>query len=216
MTKIKDKWRDPDYLERVADSIRAIAAGRPIISNADLSGIIIGPFAMVNELKAANLFASTIVTSDLSYSKISGGANDSAFTDTDFRHAHLDGVLLRNAAISACNFSSSKLLLNMDDATCKNSQFVKARFVAGSSGMEYGGRRVTFITCDFTGAVFDRVEFRASTFINCNFTDAQFKQCDFRGVTLEGGTLPLATQFEKMDIPNMAVTLSQPGTPALP
>lgn len=31
---------------------------------------------------------------------------------------------------------------------CEESHFVKAKFVAGSSGIEYGGRRVRFVDCD--------------------------------------------------------------------
>lgn len=88
---------------------------------------------------------------------------------------------------------------------CEASHFVKAKFVAGSSGIEYGGCRVRFVDCDFTGAVFDRVEFRATKFINCTFTDAKFKKCDFRGVKFEGGILPIIAQFENMDIPSQFI-----------
>lgn len=93
----------------------------------------------------------------------------------------------------------------MDDAVCEASHFVKAKFVAGSSGIEYGGRRVRFVDCDFTCAVFDRVEFRATKYINCTFTDAKFKKCDFRGLKFEGGILPIITQFENMDIPSQFI-----------
>ncbi|WP_233266587.1 pentapeptide repeat-containing protein [Pantoea ananatis] len=81
-------------------------------------------------------------------------------------------------------FSKSKPVINVDDAVCEASHFVKAKFVAGSSGIEYGGRRVRFVDCDFTGTVFDRVEFRATKYINCTFTDAKLKNVTFVELSL--------------------------------
>ncbi|MDQ1094807.1 uncharacterized protein YjbI with pentapeptide repeats [Xanthomonas sacchari] len=202
MKNTTDKWRNHDYLASIIDSIDSIAAGRPIIRDADLSGITIGPFAILEQLKTANLFESRISNTDLSYSKISGSANDSFFENVIFESSSLNRALLCRSEIKNCSFSRSKLVINMDDATCEKTHFVKARFTGGSYGMEYGGRRVKFIDCDFTGAIFDRVEFRASTFINCIFADAKFKKCDFRGAKFEAGVLPLACQFEQMDIPS--------------
>lgn len=165
----------------------------------------IGPFALLSELKAVNLFESKITNTDMSYSKVSGSINNSILANVDFENACLDSALLCKAEIKRCNFSKSKPVINMDDAVCEASHFVKAKFVAGSSGIEYGGRRVRFVDCDFTCAVFDRVEFRATKYINCTFTDAKFKKCDFRGVKFEGGILPITTQFENMDIPSQFI-----------
>ncbi|WP_204243724.1 pentapeptide repeat-containing protein [Xanthomonas sp. NCPPB 1128] len=202
MKNTTDKWRDHDYVASIIDSIDSIAAGRPIIRDADLSGITIGSFAILEQLKIANLFESRISNTDLSYSKISGSASNSYFMDVNFEKSCLDRAILCRTEIKRCNFSRSRLVITMDDAVCERTDFVNARFAAGSRGMEYGGRRVTFIDCDFTGAVFDRVEFRASKFINCTFSDSQFKNCDFRGVKFEAGALPQASQFEHMDIPS--------------
>lgn len=201
MKKIKEKWQDSKYVESISDTINAIIAGRPVISDIDLSGIIIGPFAVLSELKAVNLFESKISHADLSFAKITGSINNSILSKVNFENVCLDRGLLCKAEITNCNFSKSNLIVNMDDTVCESSSFVKAKFAGGSSGIEYGGRRVKFVNCDFTGAVFDKVEFRASKFIDCIFTDAKFKKCDFRGVTFEGGVLPLADQFENMDVP---------------
>ncbi|WOS40426.1 pentapeptide repeat-containing protein [Xanthomonas rydalmerensis] len=201
MKQITGKWRNQEYLASIIDSIDSITAGRPIISDADLSGITIGPFAVLEQLKTANLFESRISDTDLSYSKLSGSANNSFFMRVSLENASLNRVILCRSEIINCSFSRSKLVINMDDTICEKTAFVKARFAGGSYGMEYGGRRVKFIDCDFTDAVFDRVEFRASTFINCIFADAKFRKCDFRGARFEAGVLPLATQFENMDIP---------------
>lgn len=179
----------------------SITRGRSVIRDVDLSGIIVGPFAILKELKSANLFESKISNTDLSCSHISGSLNSSSLTNVRLEESRLDGVLLCNAQIHGCNFSKSRLAVNMDGSTCEETRFTKARYTTGSSGMEYGGRRVKFINCDFTGAFFDRVEFRASRFINCIFTGARFKSCDLRGAKFEGGVLPLATQFENMEAP---------------
>jgi uncharacterized protein YjbI with pentapeptide repeats len=201
MKKIKEKWNNPEYLQSITKCVSSIVAGRPNIHDIDLSGIIIGPFAILSALKSVNLFGSNINNTNLSFSKISGSINNSLLSNVNFESSHLDRALLCNTQIKNCNFSKSKLIVNMDDAVCETSCFIKAKFGAGSSGVEYGGRRVKFINCDFTDAVFDRVEFRASKFINCIFTNAIFKKCDFRGIIFEGGVLPLASQFEKMDTP---------------
>ncbi|PQK96001.1 pentapeptide repeat-containing protein [Pantoea ananatis] len=141
----------------------------------------------------------------MSYSKVSGSINNSILTNVDFENACLDSALLCKAEIKRCDFQKSKPVINVDDAVCEASHFVKAKFVAGSSGIEYGGRRVRFVDCDFTGTVFDRVEFRATKYINCTFTDAKLKKCDFRGVKFEGGILPITTQFENMYIPSQFI-----------
>ena len=92
----------------------------------------------------------------------------------------------------------------MDDAVCEDCNFASVQFNAGTLGLEYGGRRVKFKNCNFTNAIFNRVEFRASKFINCNFENTKFINCDFRGVKLEGLNRPHSSQFEKMDIPEWA------------
>lgn len=205
MNQVKDKWRNREYLDSVAGCVDSIVAGRAVIEHVDLSGIVIGPGAVLNELKAVNLFESEIRGVDLSGSKISGSLSDSVFVGVNFERASLDRALMCNVEMKGCDFSKSTLVINMDDAVCEDTAFFRARFLGGGSGVEYGGRRVTFVGCDFTEAVFDRVEFRASKFIDCTFTGAVFKRCDFRGVKFQGGTLPLAHQFESMDVPDVGL-----------
>ncbi|HAM9406543.1 TPA: pentapeptide repeat-containing protein [Escherichia coli] len=197
----KEKWFNENYIEGISECIKKISLGKPIIECADLSGIIIGPSAVVDCLRKTNLSESEIYNSNLSYSSISANISSCNIRDVNFEYSFFDGVMLFKAKISNCNFYKSKLTVNMDDAICENNNFKKAKFTGGSLGYEYGGRRVKFINCDFTGAVFNRVEFRASRFLNCIFVDTKFKKCDLRGARFENGVLPLKTQFENMDIP---------------
>lgn len=201
MKKITEKWYNDEYLQSVSNYIDLIMAGRAVISDIDLSGITIGPFAVVEKLRNTNLFESKINNSNLSFSRISGSISNSYLSHVSFERSYLDGCLLFETKIKNCNFNKSKLVVNMDDAECEESCFVEAKFTGSSSGIEYGGRRVKFINCDFTGAIFDKVEFRASRFVNCIFTDTKFKRCDFRGVKFEGDILPSASQFENMNTP---------------
>lgn len=201
MKKIAEKWYNDEYLQSVSNYIDLIMLGRAVICDIDLSGITIGPFAVVEKLRNTNLFESKINNSNLSFSKISGSISNSYLSHVNFQRSYLDGCSLFETKIKNCNFNKSKLVVNMDDAECEESCFVEAKFIGSSYGLEYGGRRVKFINCDFTGTIFDKVEFRASRFVNCIFTDTKFKRCDFRGVKFEGDILPSASQFENMDIP---------------
>ncbi|MTU41879.1 pentapeptide repeat-containing protein [Parabacteroides merdae] len=101
-----------------------------------------------------------------------------------------------------CNFRKSKLVINADDAIFENCCFIDAKFGIITYGYEYGGRRTKFYNCDFTGAEFKNVEFRASKFYNCNFTRTRFISCDLRGIKFEGNE-PKIEQYERMKIPEM-------------
>jgi uncharacterized protein YjbI with pentapeptide repeats len=78
--------------------------------------VTIGPFALLSELKAVNLFESKITNTDMSYSKVSGSINNSILANVDFENACLDSALLCKAEIKRCNFSKSKPVINVDDA----------------------------------------------------------------------------------------------------
>lgn len=202
--KISEKWSNPEYLISVSKQINSIIESQANIENADLSGIIIGPDAFLNELKSKSLYKATIKNSNLSHAKISGSMSNSLLLKVDLTKSNLDRCTLFECHVVDCNFSQAKLVVSMDDGTYENSNFLGAKIGAGSMGIEYGGRRVKFIDCNFRNAVFNRVEFRASKFINCNFEGAKFINCDLRGVTVEGGVKPLISQFEKMDPPTWA------------
>ncbi len=189
----------------VSKHIDSIISNRAIINEGNLSGIIIGPDALLDELKNKSLYQAYISNSNLSYARISGSMSNSHLTKVDLTRSILDRCVLFESYISECDFSHSKLVVAMNDSTCEDSNFSGARFSSGSVGLEYGGRRVKFINCNFTSTVFDKVEFRASKFIDCIFTEAKFKKCDFRGVKFEGGILPSVMQFENMDVPKQFI-----------
>lgn len=201
---IIEKWSNDEFLSSVSMHIDSIVSNRASIEHADLSGISIGPDALLNELKNKSLYRAIVKDSNLSHARISGSMSNSLFVRVDLTKSNLDGCVLLESHIVDCNLSESKLILKMDDTICENSNFSGARIGSGSSGVEYGGRRVKFINCNFTDVIFNRVELRASKFINCNFNGAKFINCDLRGVKVEGGTMPLISQFEKMDPPTWA------------
>jgi uncharacterized protein YjbI with pentapeptide repeats len=198
---IISKWSSNQYLESISKYINSIVNNEPDIVGADLSGIIIGPDAFIYELKSKSLYKSRIINSNLSYAKISGSMCDSSLIKVNLTKSNLDRCVMLDCSIADCDFSYAKLVVKMDDTLCENTNFSGAKIGAGSLGIEYGGRRVKFINCDFTNTLFNRVEFRASKFMNCNFSGSKFINCDLRGIKIEGGIKPLEPQFEKMDVP---------------
>lgn len=196
------RWADSDYLIKMTPYLAVIAQGNAVISGVDLAGISIGADSTLPELLHKDLFRSSITDSCLRYARISGGMSESLLDTVDFSHAILDRCVMLDCRITSCNFSAAKLVVKMNDTICEDCCFTHVKMGAGSLGLEYGGRRVRFIGCDFSDAVFNRVEFRASSFINCIFNRTRFIKCDFRGVKAEGGILPVAGQFELMDIPS--------------
>lgn len=119
-----------------------------------------------------------------------------------FFRAKFDSCLMDKSIFKECNFRKSKLVINADDAIFENCCFIDAKFGIITYGYEYGGRRTKFYNCDFTGAEFKNVEFRASKFYNCNFTRTRFISCDLRGIKFEGNE-PKIEQYERMKIPEM-------------
>lgn len=177
-----------------------------MLSDADMAGIAIGEAGPFKELWGINLYQAKLESSNMSYAALACSLSESELRRVRFVGAELDRCLVKKARIVDCDFASAKLIVNLDDSICEGCQFSGAAFLGGKSGAEYGGRRVKFIECNFSGALFKRVEFRASQFVDCVFDDARFIACDFRGVKAEGGILPLISQFEGMDTPVWAIS----------
>lgn len=199
---ILKKWTDNCYLRDISTHLESICSNRAEIEDTDLSGITIGPDAILDILKSKNLYQATIKNSNLSHSKISGSMSNVVFNHVDLSCSNLDRCVMVESRFLECNFSHAKLIAKLNDSIFENTDFSFSKITGGTLGLEYGGRRVKFISCCFNGAVFNRVEFRASRFLNCNFSGAKFINCDFRGVKAEGEILPSKSQFEKMEIPD--------------
>lgn len=166
----------------------------------DLSGIIIATNSPIKQLQNAHLYQSKLNDINMSHSLISCFADVSLWDSVDFSETKFDRCTMCKSNITKCNFNKSKLVVNADDTIFSDCNFTRAKIGIGTYGYEYGGRRTKFYNCDFTGAEFKNVEFRASKFFNCNFTDAKFINCDFRGVKFEGNS-PLREQFLKWKSP---------------
>ncbi|EWH11452.1 hypothetical Protein KLA_15685 [Cellulophaga geojensis KL-A] len=200
MKKTKEKWLDEEFLVEMSKVITKLTEKGAQISNTDLSGIVIDNKSPVEQLRKSYLFESKLLNVDLSYSTISGSANQSDWRKVILTKAKLDRCSINKSQIKECNFQEAKLVINADDTIFENCSFVNAKLGIGTYGYEYGGRRTKFYNCDFTDAVFRNQEFRASRFYNCNFTNTKFVNCDLRGIKIEGNK-PKDEQFEKMDVP---------------
>lgn len=204
MKTYKERWSDVEFLESIKEEISTLFYKNvTCLENIDLAGITIGGNSVLVE--NPSLYKSTLIKVDLSYSNIFVNAQESNWSQVNFTKAKLDRCSLNKSHIKDCNFQGAKLVINTDDSVFENCNFINTKIGIGTLGYEYGGRRVKFYNCDFTNALFKGVEFRASKFVNCNFTETEFVNCDFRGVKVDGGIVPLASQFEKMDIPEWVV-----------
>lgn len=199
------RWKDPAFQARFKPLLSVLIKGAVTLNDADMAGIAIGQTGPIKELWDINLYQAKIENTNMSYAKLACSLNDSSLKRVHFHGANLNKCLLKNSSIIDCDFSQSKLVLNLDDTKILDCNFEGARLLGSTAGAEYGGRRVTFIGCDFSDAIFQRVEFRASKFVNCTFNRTRFINCDLRGALANGGALPATSQFEKMDAPSWAL-----------
>jgi len=202
MKKIKEKWFNPIFLEQISPILEQFTQSNIEMSNLDLSGIELSCKSSVIQLRKAYLKQSKFETINMSYSFLDCSVVESSLYNVDFFRAKFDSCLMDKSIFKECNFRKSKLVINADDAIFENCCFIDAKFGIITYGYEYGGRRTKFYNCDFTGAEFKNVEFRASKFYNCNFTRTRFISCDLRGIKFEGNE-PKIEQYERMKIPEM-------------
>lgn len=198
----RNRWGDSAFQGEAKDRLAGLLRVPILLSGTDLAGISIGVEGPIRDLWNLNLYQARISNSDMRFAEIACSMNESTLDYVQLAESHLDRCLFKRATIRNCDFSGARLIANLDDSVCEQCKFRHTLFSAGKTGSEYGGRRVRFIGCDFAGATFRRVEFRASQFIDCDFRDAKFIECDLRGVKVHGGFLPRPEQFEAMDVPS--------------
>jgi uncharacterized protein YjbI with pentapeptide repeats len=201
----KERWSDAAFVDATQAIIDSIVAGRAEINDADLSGISIGVEGPVRSLWGTNLYRCRLKEVDMSHSEISGSINEAELTNVSFQFAELDRCSISKSVVFACDFTSAKLCVRLDDSNVEGCSFNDCLLKGGRLGHEYGGRRVTFLNCNFTGASFRSVEFRASRFIDCVLTGTSFNGCDLRGVKFQGGIAPHRDSFRNMEVPGWAI-----------
>jgi uncharacterized protein YjbI with pentapeptide repeats len=198
------RWHDTEFQRKYCPLVAELTKEGSVLDGVDLAGASVGLEGPIAELWNINFYRAHITNTDMRYAQFSCSLSESIIDKTLFSEAEFDRCLIRKAQLTECDFARARLIVNLDDTTFERCNFSSARFSGGKLGIEYGGRRVKFVGCDFCGAIFKRVEFRASRFIDCIFEGASFSACDLRGVKVEGGVIPYASQFEKMDVPGWA------------
>lgn len=200
----KKRWSDPAFQANAAPLVSRLVSGTITLSDADIAGISIGMEGPVKELWDISLYQAKLHDVDMSYADLACSLNEAQLRQVRLAGAELDRCSMEKAQVTECDFSNAKLIVNLDDSFFEGCKFIGTPFSGGRAGVEYGGRRVRFTRCDFSDALFMRVEFRATHFIDCTFDRTQFTQCDLRGAKVEGGVPPLTSQFDKMDVPTWA------------
>lgn len=200
----RKRWENPAFQEEMRSVVLALTKTPIVISGADLAGITIGKTGPIEEIWNINLYRGKLEDVNLRFADLACSINEADLKKVCLSDSDLDRCLIRNARVIGSDFANSKMVVNMDDSVFESCNFSGASFLAGKAGSEYGGRRVRFIDCDFSGALLKGVEFRATSFIRCGFDNAKFVGCDLRGVKVLDCTLPNVAQFEKMDAPPWA------------
>ncbi|MFT0212444.1 pentapeptide repeat-containing protein [Pseudomonas sp. F1_0610] len=198
---LQTKWSSPHFLEYIQPHLAALASASPKLNCVDFSGIVIGPDSDLDTLRGLSLHQAQIKAVNFSHAVLATSFNHSCLEQVDFAYAQLDYCAFNQARIEKSSFLHAQILANMDDVVCVDCIFDSALFIAGMAGMEFGGRRATFINCDFTAAIFQAVAFRAARFIDCTFYKTQFVSCDLRGMKVQGGTALQPQQFKLMTVP---------------
>lgn len=198
---LQTKWSSPHFLEYIQPHLAALASASPKLNCADFSGIVIGPDSDLDTLRGVSLHQAQIQAVNFSHALVATSFNQSSLEQVDFTYAQLDYCSFNQARIERSSFLHADILANMDDVVCVDCVFDSALFKAGMAGIEFGGRRATFINCDFTSTIFKAVAFRAAHFIDCTFHKTQFISCDLRGMKTQGGTALQPQQFKLMAVP---------------
>lgn len=221
-----ERWNDPEYLKRIQRNLETMIKGQCSLSRVDLSGIELGPLASIEAMKWMNLYHARLNEVNLAYASLSGSMSGSRFSGVNFTQAILDRVTIMDSSMERCDYTEARVIANMDKSILTDCTFRRARLSAGAMGLEYGGRFVKFHQCEFTDAVFRRVEFRrcefvncrfdgvefieaslrTSKFVNCSFEGARFVRCDIKGMTMLEGSRAAANQFKGMKVPHWAVS----------
>lgn len=200
----RSRWAEAEFQHKSVGLVAAIAAGSLVLKDADLAGIAIGGGGPVEALSRANLYRARVEDSVMDYADLACSMSESEFRRVEFQWSKFDRCVIGRSHFSECNFSGSRLVVNLDDTVAENCDFSRVVIAGGRAGHEYGGRRAKFLGCNFKDATFKSVEFRASQFVGCLFEGTKFIACDLRGVKVTDGRLPSGSQFEKMDIPQWA------------
>ena len=196
MSQFAARW-SAGYLEQLTAPLLQLKSERRASFDPplDLRGIRLPDENFPADLWIAELQRADIEGIDFSYATVGANLGEAKLRNIRFDFAKLDRVNFSKARMECCSFKSANLIVRMNDTIVESTDFTAAKFGGTSSAQEFGGRRTTFVGCNFDGALFRRVEFRASKFTNCTFVNAKFEKSDLRGAKF-AGSAPEAAQFE--------------------
>lgn len=184
--ELKRRWADPNYLADIDGKLDALFDAKSLTVEVDFRGMIVGLDGAIGRLEHASFEHANVRLADLSYCRFSCSFASSDFSDVRFDESYFDTCIMSRAKFSNCGFEASRIAApTMDDALFSNCNFSRAS-LKGRGTYEYGGRRVTFQSCDFRESQLKSLRFRACRFIGCKFEDAYFENCDLRGAKFDG------------------------------
>jgi uncharacterized protein YjbI with pentapeptide repeats len=183
---LRSRWKESAFLAEVSERITQLLTTRELQGPFDLRGIVVGAEGAIPELLATNLYRTKLSRVDLAHSHIEGSMSEATFDHVNFNDSKLMHVLAAKTIFRSCSLENAKLRLQANDASFEFCNLRRVQCTGPASLQEWGARRAKFANCDLSGAIFRRVEFRASSFENCSFSGAVFEHCDLRGTKFLG------------------------------
>lgn len=195
-----DRWRDPEFRKKVDSVLRTIFTSRCHNGPVDLRGMtddtLFSP--ELEEFKWSSFGDMHLAHVDLSFSVHSTNFCRGEYINVDLSHSEIDGSMAGSVFVD-CSFVRSRFPNPHLSDRSNRSRFERCDFrdirSRGRLLMSDGAERATFIECDFSNAVFARLEFRGCKFQDCAFNGANFRRCTIFGNEFIG-TAPTSEQFD--------------------
>ncbi len=191
------RWDSDPFVSEKLRELRGLVKGRIIDDVADFKGISIGQNNSHPSLGSFSFAKCDLARCDFERASIASHFDGSKVSQVSFTRAKLIDCQMKRAIFKNCQFESARLAISCNDAAFRSCNFRDASWL-GSFSRSCGGRRVSFVECDFSGCSFKQIEFRATRFENCIFDGASFVWCELAHVKYQGNS-PAQSQIKEVD-----------------
>lgn len=172
------RWHSADFLQTIQSSIESVFGSRQNNGPLDLSGITVGASASISYLSDKDFHAAHLTGVDLSHAQISAAFDNCVFAQVRLTGATLTGCTLTLSRFIECVFDGAVLNIRCNEAMFEHCSFADTQITSEPVAACNGGNYVVFRSCNLAGTVFKGIELAGARFIDCDFTNARFEHCD--------------------------------------
>lgn len=193
------RWQDNVFLATARAYIDQFVLDKKPSTGLDLRGLVLGLDGEMELLKNRDFQDTSLDDSDVSFGKFSCAFSRCLWTSVKLENVKFDACRFKD-----CNFKKCEIVrTRMDSPVLDDCSFTDCVFdgatIAGRGFNEYGGKRITFVRCRFSGTSFKNLQIRASRFIDCEFAESTFSKCLLSGTSFSG-SMPLANSFVECEL----------------